>query len=86
MDKAIARLEEMCHPMGWTIDGITRDRKVYYRHIEENYELIVDVRKKEYELRLNHVIFTNKHITALRKELEFMEKLAKKTLRLLGEK
>ena len=83
MEKAIMELESMVHPAGWTIDGITRDKKVYYRHIEENYELIVDFRRKEYELRLNHIIFGKKHISALRKELEFMEKLGKKTLRLL---
>lgn len=77
-------LEKMAEPKGWVIDTVSQgyENKIYYRNIFENYELIVDLRFKSYDINLHQNIFLSGFVKHLIKDLEFAEKLAKKTIKL----
>lgn len=84
MNEQLKKLEKFAEPKGWVIDTISQgyENKIFYRNILENYELIVDLRFKSYDINLHRNIFLSGFVKNLIKDLEFAEKLARKTIKL----
>ena len=86
MNEKLKKLEKFVEPKGWVIDTVSQgyENKIFYRNILENYELIVDLRFNSYDIHLHRDIFLTGFIKKLIDDLKFAEKIAKKTIKLCG--